>query len=62
MSQYSSPKIWGPHFWFILRCVAHNYPLNPTPEEANHVKNFFHELQYVLPCEVCKYTFKQHYI
>lgn len=61
MSQYSSPKIWGPHFWFILRCVAHNYPLNPTPEEAAHVKSFFYELQYVLPCEICKYTFKQHY-
>lgn len=59
--QYSSPKIWGPHFWFILRCIAHNYPLNPTPEDAQHVKTFFTELQYILPCEVCKYTFKQHF-
>ncbi|QKF94132.1 ERV/ALR sulfhydryl oxidase [Fadolivirus algeromassiliense] len=59
--QYSSPKIWGPHFWFILRCVAHNYPLNPTQEDAQHVKTFFNELQFVLPCEVCKYTFRQHF-
>lgn len=61
LDQYSSPKIWGPHFWYILRCVAHNYPLNPTADDAQHVKTFLTELQYVLPCEICKYTFKQHF-
>lgn len=60
MSQYSSPAIWGPHFWFILRCIAYNYPINPSAEDATHVKNFFTELQHVLPCEICKYTFRQH--
>lgn len=60
MSQYSSPKIWGPHFWYMLRCVANNYPLSPSPEDAVHVKNFFNELQYLLPCEICKYTYRQH--
>lgn len=60
MSQYSSPKIWGPHFWFIMRCVANNYPTNPTHEDANHIKNFFTELQYILPCDICKYTYRQH--
>lgn len=60
MSQYSSPKIWGPHFWFIMRCVANNYPINPTKEDAKHVKNFFTELQYILPCDICKYTYRQH--
>jgi len=60
MSQYSSPAIWGPHFWFILRCIAHNYPINPSSEDANHIKIFFTKLQHVLPCEICKYTFRQH--
>lgn len=59
--QYTNPKSWGPHFWFIMRCIANNYSTNPTKEETSHVRNFIMELQYVLPCEVCKYTFKQHY-
>lgn len=61
MSEYSSPKIWGPHFWYMLRCIANNYPLNPTKEDAIHVRNYFNELQYILPCEICKYTFRQHF-
>ena len=59
--QYSSPKIWGPHFWYMLRCIAHNYPLKPSSDDAEHVKTFFNELQYLLPCELCKYTFRQHF-
>ena len=63
MSQinYNSPKIWGPSFWMTLRTIAHTYPINPNKDDAMHVKNFFTELQHVLPCEICKYTFKQHF-
>jgi hypothetical protein len=60
MSQYSSPKIWGPHFWFMLRCFANNYPINPSSADRTHVKTFFSELQFMLPCEVCRYTYRQH--
>lgn len=59
--QYTNPKSWGPHFWFILRCIANNYSDNPTKDEMTHVRTFIIELQYILPCEVCKYTFRQHY-
>lgn len=59
--QYTSPKSWGPHFWFMLRCIAYNYPLKPSAEDANHARTFILELQYLLPCELCKYTFKQHF-
>ena len=58
---YSSPKIWGPSYWLIMRTIAHTYPINPNKDDAAHVKTFFNELQYVLPCEICKYTFKQHF-
>jgi hypothetical protein len=61
MEQYSDPRIWGPHFWFILRCVVYNYPMSPTAADKQHMESFFSELQYTLPCEKCKYTFKQHY-
>ena len=63
MSQinYSSPKIWGASYWMLMRTIAHTYPINPNKDDAMHVRNFFAELQYVLPCEICKYTFKQHF-
>lgn len=60
MAQYTSPNIWGPHFWYISRCVANNYPLNPTREDKEHVKTFFNELQHILPCDKCKYTYGHH--
>lgn len=25
-----NPKIWGPHYWFVLHTIALNYPLNPN--------------------------------
>lgn len=60
MEQYTNPRIWGPHFWFVLRCIVNNYPLSPTNEDKQHMEGFFKELQFTLPCEKCKYTFKQH--
>lgn len=24
------PKIWGPHFWFMLHTIALNYPIRPN--------------------------------
>ncbi len=61
MEQYTNPRIWGPHFWFILKCIVHNYPMSPTAQDKEHIESYFYELQFVLPCEKCKYTFKQHY-
>jgi len=56
----TSPKIWGPAFWTMLRSIAADYPLNPTKEDNEHIKVFFTVLQYLLPCEICKYTYGQH--
>lgn len=61
MEQYTNPRIWGPHFWFILRCIVNNYPMSPNAQDKEHMESYFYELQYVLPCEKCKYTFKQHF-
>lgn len=61
MEQYTNPRIWGPHFWYILKCVVYNYPMSPSCADKQHMECFFSELQYTLPCEKCKYTFKQHY-
>lgn len=60
MDLYTSPKNWGPHFWYMMRCIAHNYPINPTINDARHTKIFYYEIQYILPCDICRYTFSQH--
>src|SRR5436309_2706696 len=61
MDKYNSPKEWGPHFWYMLRCVAFNYPLNPTNEEIKQFKSWFEAFQFILPCKSCKYSLSQHF-
>ena len=61
MSQNISPKIWGPHFWYMMRCIASTYPNNPTIDNMTHAKIFYNELQYLLPCKKCRTSLTQHY-
>lgn len=61
MSKNISPKIWGPHFWYVMRCIASTYPENPTNDQMIHAKNFYSELQYLLPCEKCRTSYTQHF-
>jgi len=60
MSKYTVPKIWGPYFWFVMRCVAHNYSNNPDDNEFNETKKFYSSLQHVLPCNKCKKSYSEH--
>jgi hypothetical protein len=53
-------NIWGPHLWFSLHTISFNYPLKPTIEDKNNYKNFFLNLQEVIPCSVCKKNYKRH--
>jgi hypothetical protein len=52
-----NPKIWGPEAWHFIHFVALNYPINPTEDDKRRYNNFFHSLQYTLPCEGCAYNF-----
>jgi len=47
-------KIWGPPMWHYLHTMSFNYPVNPTPEEKKHYRDFIINLQYVLPCKYCR--------
>ena len=49
-----NPKIWGPHAWFFLHTICLNYPDKPTKNDKNIYKNFFVNLQNIIPCEKCK--------
>ena len=53
-------NIWGPRGWFFLHTVTFNYPDNPSPNEKAQYYNFFNNLQYVLPCEICKKNYPKH--
>ena len=47
-------KIWGPPMWHALHTISFNYPTHPTPEEKRHYRDFFLQLQHVLPCKYCR--------
>lgn len=46
--------VWGPMMWSYLHTMSFNYPVNPTPEDKTHYKEFVESLQYVLPCKYCR--------
>ena len=59
MKNSIKPSIWGPHGWKFLHYVSMGYPTNPSYEDKSNYKNFYHSLQYVLPCEKCAMNYKQ---
>jgi len=52
-------EIWGSKGWFFLDSVALGYPDNPTEEDKQQYKNFFYAFTTVVPCNKCRYHFKQ---
>jgi hypothetical protein len=55
-----SPDLWGPHLWKFMHLFTLSYPNEPTEEEKDTAFNFFTAIQKVLPCEKCRYNFKNH--
>ena len=49
-----NPKIWGPHFWFVLHIITFNYPKNPTEHDKQAYRDFFTSIKDILPCYNCK--------
>lgn len=47
-------SVWGPAMWHYLHTMSFNYPVNPTPENKKHYKNFIYNLRNVLPCKYCR--------
>ena len=46
--------VWGPPMWHFLHTMSFNYPVNPTPEDKRHYKEFILNLRNVLPCKYCR--------
>lgn len=51
-------SVWGPIAWTFLHTLSFNYPINPTPEDKIHYRDFILNLQNVLPCKYCRINLK----
>jgi hypothetical protein len=49
-----NPVIWGPPMWISLHSITLNYPEKPTTCQENMIREFFWNVQFVLPCEMCR--------
>ena len=43
------PKIWGPHYWFVLHTIALNYPLYPTSTIKKKYYDFIQNFSLFIP-------------
>ena len=48
-----NPEVWGPGAWTFLHTVSFNYPTNPSDIQKRYYKDFFENLQNILPCPKC---------
>lgn len=55
-----SPEIWGETGWNFIHFVTMGYPLDPTEQDKYNYYQYFHALQYVLPCKKCRYNLSHH--
>ena len=53
-------NIWGPHLWFSLHTISFTYPIKPSRDDKSNYKNFFINLQNMIPCSICKKNYKRH--
>jgi hypothetical protein len=54
-------SVWGPMLWSYLHTMSFNYPVNPTPEDKRHYREFIINLQYVMPCKYCRMNLKKNF-
>lgn len=54
------PKIWGPPAWHFLHTVTFNYPEKPSYKDKSNYYDFFHNLQFILPCDICQANYRRH--
>ena len=53
------PKIWGPHYWFVLHTMSLIYPNNPNDIIKKKQYNFIQNLSSFLPNETASNNFKE---
>tara|TARA_B100001142_G_scaffold327786_1_gene386265 strand:+ start:1405 stop:1836 length:432 start_codon:yes stop_codon:yes gene_type:complete len=51
------PKIWGPHYWFVLHTIALSYPETPNDVVKKKYYDFIQNLPLFIPVEEIGNTF-----
>ena len=49
----ADPKVWGPHFWFVLHNGTASYPRRATPIAIGKMVGFIEGIPTMLPCGSC---------
>ena len=57
MAYVLDPKIWGPHYWFVLHTLALTYPLRPNDVLKKKYYDFIQNLPLFLPVPAIGNTF-----
>jgi hypothetical protein len=55
-----NPTLWGPNLWKFMHYLTLSYPEQPSEYDVNKFKNFFMNIGEYLPCEKCRYNYKDH--
>ena len=55
-----NPTLWGPNLWKFMHYLTLSYPEQPSEYDVNKFKNFFMSIGDYLPCEKCRYNYKDH--
>jgi hypothetical protein len=48
------PKVWGPHYWFMLETVGIGLPEDIDETTEYLIKQFLVNLSFLLPCTKCR--------
>ena len=54
-------SVWGPPQWHFLHNMSFNYPVNPTPLDKKHYRDYMLQLVHILPCGKCRKNLKENY-
>lgn len=53
------PKIWGPHFWFVLHTIALTFPWSPNEVTRKKYYDFIQNIPLFLPIDEIGNTFSR---
>ena len=53
------PKVWGPHYWFVLQTIALTYPTHPNDVSKKKYYDFIQNLPLMIPVDEIGNTFSQ---
>ena len=54
-----SPKIWGPHAWFLLHSISMALPDKVPEETQKDLLDFMRSFGGLIPCNICKTNYKR---